>query len=245
MLNNPLRYIDPSGNTPVCGQANSDPECNGSIDRPSLPTLDELAIRYGIKFDGDGWNWQKKAVVLAAAYWVGKAFSRTIGGTAETAFQNVFNTIVKPFVFMWGSSGQHRGSLTSECAGISSGACTSSSNLINIVSQWSNSRYAGYTVVHEFGHAFNNRFWYRTTSGVARRLPEAFVDADANLARSKGGFAGDYGSWQQSTIDSDSEVFADMFLGWTYGQWWNNASGIYRKDFMSRLMPQLLRYLRY
>ncbi len=34
MLNNPLRYIDPSGHDPVCGNSNSDPECESPSDDP-------------------------------------------------------------------------------------------------------------------------------------------------------------------------------------------------------------------
>lgn len=44
VLNNPLRYIDPTGHDPVCGNSNSDPECNGPD--PWVPTTPSAPAPY-------------------------------------------------------------------------------------------------------------------------------------------------------------------------------------------------------
>jgi hypothetical protein len=93
--------------------------------------------------------------------------------------------------------------------------------------------------VHEFGHAFNNLLWF-DNRGQRDRLPEAFMRAIGELERSAGGYAGPYGTWQQSQQDTTSENFADMFLGWTYGEWGSVGAGPERRSFMNTWMPHFI-----
>jgi hypothetical protein len=51
------------------------------------------------------------------------------------------------------------------------------------------------------------------------------------------GFAGRFERWQFGMTDDTGEVFADMFLGWTYNQWGDNDSGINRASYMNQTMP--------
>ena len=48
---------------------------------------------------------------------------------------------------------------------------------------------------------------------IRRNLPADLANRD--------GFAGPAYGWQQSKckIDCNGEIFADMFIGWAYGQW--------------------------
>jgi hypothetical protein len=64
--------------------------------------------------------------------------------------------------------------------------------------------------------------------------------AIGGLERSAGGYAGPYGTWQQSHQDTTSENFADMFLGWTYAEWEKSSAGVYRGGFMTLWMPHFI-----
>jgi hypothetical protein len=76
--------------------------------------------------------------------------------------------------------------------------------------------------------------------GERERLSETFMMATGGLERSKGGYAGPFGTWQQSKLDTPSENYADMFLGWTYGEWSSTGAGPLREKFMNRWMPGFL-----
>lgn len=67
--------------------------------------------------------------------------------------------------------------------------------------------------VHELGHAFESRINGKvgTWGYVRSQLPDNVLNRD--------GFAGGFPGWQQSRVISRGEIFADMFVGWSYGQW--------------------------
>lgn len=46
--------------------------------------------------------------------------------------------------------------------------------------------------------------------------------------------------WQQRNNDDSSEVWADMGLGWTYGQWASNDAGRAKAGYMRSNMPAAL-----
>lgn len=70
--------------------------------------------------------------------------------------------------------------------------------------------------MHELGHAFEARVNGKigTWGYVRSHLPDNVLNRD--------GFAGTFPGWQQSENDGRGEIFADMFVGWTYGQWETN-----------------------
>jgi RHS repeat-associated protein len=223
--NNPVRYTDPTGHL-VC----SDKHVAGGDCSDEGVGL----WRFGITLTGN-WSNEHKSEAKKAALAVGAKMTGELGGTAWDAFRKVYGKVE----IFWGNGEGH--SLSDECAAITSGGCTSSAHLINFMITWSNRTSAVYNMVHEFGHAFNNLLWFdNSNTGRRDRLPEAYMVETGGLERSAGGYAGPYGTWQQSQKDTPSENFADMFLGWTYGEWEESSYGIYRGDFMSRWMPRFI-----
>jgi hypothetical protein len=89
-------------------------------------------------------------------------------------------------------------------------------------------------VAHELGHGIDHRGERKARANLA-----AVWDAQ-NLERSDGGFAGDYPTWQQSDSDGNGEVFADMFLGWTYNTWGPGNPGARRSRDMEANMPSIV-----
>ena len=119
--------------------------------------------------------------------------------------------------------------------------------------------------IHELGHAFvhatglagpnadnpdpNNpvvmlQVEIDTNSNMGRP-PKPEIDENGNFKKEIlfWGFAGNHFDWQNSWDGSSSEVFADMFLGWTYDRWEIgkgtalSADGTSRKTFMDTNMP--------
>ena len=103
-------------------------------------------------------------------------------------------------------------------------------------------------IVHELGHAFSHAV------GGTTNDTQAFFDANPGVGRdgfgNDTGYAGDKvdGSryWQQSYDTAAAEQFADMFIGWVYGQWelddYGNmtSQGIAMSNFMNGNMPTWL-----
>jgi hypothetical protein len=87
-------------------------------------------------------------------------------------------------------------------------------------------------VGHELvGHGIDQR------GGRQARADLAAAWDDLPLRRNEGGFAGR--GWEQNTSPEPGEVFADMGLGWTYGQWdYSVPAGIARSRYMETNMPR-------
>lgn len=108
-------------------------------------------------------------------------------------------------------------------------------------------------VVHELGHAFNNAVG-KQAQNVPARLSRPIiekVDAEGNvtykLAHNSDagdffGYAGPFDEWQFGfgTEMPGSEEFADMYLGWVYGRWYDGEEGIARKNYMNQTMDKFL-----
>ncbi len=78
-------------------------------------------------------------------------------------------------------------------------------------------------VVHELGHAFNI---------LGKRQFESYIsgyDSGSLLVRPDG-FASGYSFGQDN---SASEISADMFVGWVYGEWRDDDLGPVRADVMT------------
>jgi hypothetical protein len=144
--------------------------------------------------------------------------------------------------------------LSAECTGIGGGGCTTSSRLINFMSlsmpggnrtsAMANTN-ARNNIVHEFGHAFANRF----TSGsdgpydaMNQRVNSIFW-SDAGFHSSP---ASANRTWRQYPLSdggsASHEAFADMFLGWTYSTWnYADELGSMRNHVMTTNMAEWLR----
>ena len=129
------------------------------------------------------------------------------------------------------------------------GGYTSGSCSIEFASIWPNNNWPDKpglqglrkvnNVIHELGHAFNDRLSGAPVNAVHtaianRQLPDlrpkGFYEAGTRTDMAY--------TWMQSPQDSDSEIFADQFLGWVYGRWANDDDGRLRRDFMDKHMPQ-------
>jgi len=91
-----------------------------------------------------------------------------------------------------------------------------------------------HNVTHELGHGIDQR------GGRAARTNLAAVWDNENLRRANGGFAGDFPGWQQSEGEGEGEVFADMFLGWTYNRWERSETGTRRSQYVNANMPSII-----
>jgi hypothetical protein len=105
--------------------------------------------------------------------------------------------------------------------------------------------YTSYNAVHEFGHFFDVRAgtqprndWAEATVAYTN---EAGRRAELPKGRSRSIETSGFGSvrfpWEQnSKSDAAEEVFADMFLGWTYNHFAANEAGAARYDWMETHM---------
>jgi len=90
-------------------------------------------------------------------------------------------------------------------------------------------------IVHEFGHAFANRF---KANGPYQAMG---LSASSYLVGNEGFHPSPITAqrtWRQHPGNSPNEAFADMFLGWTYGMWADDRIGIARDDFMTVNMAE-------
>jgi hypothetical protein len=101
-------------------------------------------------------------------------------------------------------------------------------------------------VVHELGHAFDNALCNITPGckqpggnpGRNSLTADLGRDDHGNRQNDFHGFAGGWDVWQYGATHDDGEVFADMYLGWTYNQWGvRTDTGANRANHMNTNMP--------
>jgi hypothetical protein len=138
-----------------------------------------------------------------------------------------------------------------DCATITTGGCTTSAHRINFMSLASAvgnkstemaAIEARNNIVHEFGHAFAD-LWYKRDGSYDPHGPYTNIDQDLLV---EGGFHESPISarltWRQHPGDTGpSEIFADMFLGWTFDAWGSNDLGNRRSEFMTTNMSEWVR----
>jgi len=254
--NNPLSFTDPSGHV-----ACTDDGYCGYGDY--LASLDQQAEDYGATFTHTGekdWTARNKTIALQAIQDVGTALLRDYCSllarmgdgcdsySAVDIFRNVYGTSANdPLILQWGCS---------ECNG--GGGYTYSTHKIGFASLSEPTMgMGGYrtsamasteainNVVHELGHAFAGR-WNLPGGGYNNFGPYGTGRIPGNLVSDAGFYLypKPYGAsltWRQHPCSWDSpcsshEVFADMFLGWTYGDWDDDRAGRDRRVFMSQNM---------
>jgi hypothetical protein len=202
--NNPLKYTDPSGHK-ACDGAGMDGACDQSnIASTTLQMKVELKKSFGVKLKG---KWKDKEVEAAyqGVYAVGEKLA-TFGGSAESAFRRVFKNGVN---FTRGGEGAGYG-----CTSVTFGGCTSSDNQINF---WSMSNDMVKNVVHELGHAFYHAIDNPLLgNGFSRKalIRNASYGGDEALVWEQHPI-----SMNEGNVDIPTELFADTFIAWTYGEW--------------------------
>ena len=137
---------------------------------------------------------------------------------------------------------------TGTCYCLPMGGYTHSSRWIDFASMWS-SGYDNYeerrihNVIHELGHAFDNRISGSPANIVETSPPPIKGDSWKLKEKPKGFFNASNGNmtWMQSTVASGSETFADMFLGWVFNKWEPGDYGDTRAEFMDEHMGSWIR----
>jgi RHS repeat-associated protein len=227
--NNPLKYIDPSGHE-TC---DSDGYC-GDYGNDELMRVSKA---YGITFIGE-WSIEYKWDVLIAVSLVGTRLGEEANMSGIEAFRAVYDlNDSKTFLFEWDPNCWGCREYPEECdAGTITGdGCISAwgyTNNYDHIEFASMSRISGLrrvnNVIHELGHAFNIRLG---------RVPEDALEVQNNLVTRPEGFYGIPRQfvWVQSSIISESEIFADQFIGWVYGLWGSDEYGPLRADFMTSM----------
>lgn len=98
-------------------------------------------------------------------------------------------------------------------------------------------------IIHELGHAFNQRAGQAPQNSVADYSEYLAVDGKTELFKMNSRPNGFYTigpgtmTWVQSDQVNGSEVFADMFIGWIYDKWASDPYGDARARFMNKDMP--------
>jgi len=205
--NSPLRHTDPSGHVP-------------------LPN-DILSKLFGLQFTGDWRSDHRRAVVTGVIDVAVKLAEATPqNDTPIEAFRAVYGIDSnKPFTFEWDPN-------CPDCKPKDCADCapqfgfTHSTRHIEFASMSADWRLdvrplkQRNNVVHELGHAFENATEQtRANSSTYKPAREALPWTDRE------GLA-EGGIWRQSDELTSGEIFADMFVGWTYDTWRTDARGI-------------------
>jgi hypothetical protein len=240
-----VRYTDPSGHV-ICLE-------DGYCFEPSEYTQASHLRFYGITLTGD-WsiNFRDGWAVLAAAQAAGSAFTQAVGLALSHGGQ-VFRSVFRGGIEFYG--GTDRPGLSSDCAGIGSGGCTTSEHLINFQSMGgiypNRPAHVAFqmnmnNVVHELAHAFAH-LWYDEKYnydpsgpyGSENPIPVEYLNNEGFYFYPKPESASL--TWRQhpcnaGDIGCGNETCADMFLGWTFGKWADDRYGKWRNEYMTTNM---------
>jgi RHS repeat-associated protein len=183
VVNNPLKYTDPTGHR-------AEDETNPTY-WAGMSANEVLGILYGVVFAG-GWSERDMAAARAGVVAVARALGAETRRAAGDAFRAAYGaSIATPLTLLWGNDGTNYGvTVSAECAGITAGACTNSSRLINFASLSQEAApnrpesmafmSARNNVVHELGHALANRFGpgtpLRASPSIQQLAPTASLD---------------------------------------------------------------------
>ena len=229
VVNNPIRYSDPTGHY----------LCEGiDCQLPTSPIKDKKSSL--INFDGDGWDDDAKNTIIEAAEDMGNRMSWIInernrlickmeGNTnclssisAEEVFLKLFDGPIT-FTRVGKTCAERFGNPEYGCWGMAAGSNVFTfSNAPNMgiaeQPQWA---------VHEMFHIFDV-----SVTGQAGRN---FVSQNPVLLGRSGL---DYYPWRQSVENINYEAFADTGIAWTYNHWVDTAAGIYASQLMGAFMTE-------
>jgi hypothetical protein len=221
--NSPLNYTDPSGHCTKTGYKNkiiTDDECEAT---PPFLIFETEGNRT--------WTQREKDVLNAGAQDVANAIARDINSATqrvaemegdpypetispEMAFKKAYNGPVK-VVRKAGTCAETIGYAYPGCGGW---GYSNTRDEIWIFDNATPSIIIAYPrlIVHELGHSFDK------ASGMSSDMP--------NDTKNRNGFYGPNSSWQLSTDMADTEIYADMFVGWVYGKWQRDNKGYLTAD---------------
>jgi RHS repeat-associated protein len=230
VYNNPVRYNDPSGHE-VCydtgreiGKEISQADCwayagQGLVGSSQLYSL-----------EGDHkYTWEEQLIIAQATMATAKALANA--WNAQTQNQSEKWSPVEAFLNVFGGklivNWTHDDCGDVNCWGEITGQRTLTiygKENPTINEKW---------IVHELGHMFDaaadlqpRETLKSSPSWVPRRRCEKDLCTDDESVKNQHwGFAGPAFGWQQSKQTYVYEDFADMFLGWVYGEFGDNAQG--------------------
>ena len=217
--NNPMRYTDPTGHAMEKALYAGDADFTGS----------QL---YGLHFENGGkaWNSDEMQTVLNGVIGAGERLAEASGCqcSGSEAFKGVHGT-----TFTFTRSSEEPG-----YAGY-----THAYNHITIYDVVGSPNYLldhPRLVVHELGHAFNAATGSQPEFSLT---PDFLRDAAGDHIDESGvftyGFYGGWDNWQFGWDNTQSEVFADMFVGWVYDKWdlqHPQGLGVLRQNHMNLYM---------
>jgi RHS repeat-associated protein len=229
MMNNPLRYTDPSGHA-IC-------DADGYCD--SKKTADMVLHQYGVTTSGT-WSERDKLAVLSAVVRLGIKFALTLGGMATDAFRTVYDHI---------EFEMYDGQCAEGCWGRAIDAhhirfyrhftATATIEDPNNPGKFIEYQYEANTTIipqlaiHELGHSFESA---TVQNGWKPRDILSYTD----MTDDRDGLAYPLWAWQQSEEMTAGEIFADMFIGWVYGMWDykdHRVDASTRSTFMEKFIP--------
>jgi len=232
-----VMYTDPSGHDAWWCEGNDSCHYNWLSDNTNTNEKDKLFDKYNAKVDENMPDKAKRAI-MEAIYIAGSQFSKVpgVGGTPAEAFKAVYGlNDGDSFRFEFVES-------TCAIGGYTCWGYTPDENHIQIYQSytgiWAGNEYTASTpfstglVLHELGHAFNQRLGGAPMAGLSGDLlTRPSID--------HGFFAGHYVGQYSYSLD-ESEIFADMFIGWNVGRWGNNPLGDGRSKYMENMTNWVL-----
>jgi len=233
VMGNPIVFVDPSGHFAFENPESKVPNRYNTFSSDEL--LGILFNDFGIIFEGE-WEQEYLRSVARGVGMVGAAFELELGIPAFEAFRSVYGiSFDRPFTFYWDPACEHcKSSESSEPEG---GYCLSSRSIVfATMSTFPDSERRSLrrrnNVIHELGHAFDSRLGWTPRNEVPSNIITRPRDRD-------NGFPGASNSydWQQSSVTSAGEIFADQFVLWVANVWSESPLGAQRRLFMSQNMP--------
>lgn len=202
----------------------------------------DLWVHYHVKLTGNSWENKDKAAALLAVHAVDKSFE-----AEGHSFQEVYGTSSEnPLVFKLVSSFDYKGK-TYTAGGVTRGPhLIEFANLADATWGMDGTTYRSAStalyevrnnIVHELGHAFG-QLWYKKGASPEKGPYENIPSSLRNSRGFQNPPAYSPKMWRQSSSNESAEIFADMFLGWTFNEW--NLSvdvGKTRSEFMTTNMP--------
>ena len=214
-----MNYVDPSGH----GRESTDCGPDGIFCDNSVPDEE----KYGIFFTGETaqWNDSRKDAVITAVKLIAFKLLGAMGGNAAYAWSQVYGFI--NFEWQTNCAECRTEAAITRCGSNFSGDCAASGGFTvsrtHIKFASMSGEVAGQpyrmvkNVVHELGHAYDHHL----NLGPRLDMPAVIYYNRDRILRPNDP-AGRY-DWQQHPDSTyPSEVFADMFIAWTYNIWNTN-----------------------
>ena len=247
VLNNPVRYTDPSGHYFCEGAYEGKHNTYHTYTGDQL--LDEVFSDHNVKLTGSGWTSSRKYAAAWAVSAEGRYLSDLGDGDMDSSGAKAFKDFYYDGMELeWDE--QCPGCRPAGCGNDYTGDCdpsgavTQSYKHIIFATISTNVISARNNVVHEFGHAF--------AQVTANRDPKNHAYAKTALALANGklpgrpntgdyyGFASAGSPWQQAytNVSSPNEIFADQHLGAVFDMWDYETGGDIRSNWMEINMAE-------